>query len=252
MSSDKKKIRQPDMKVLYMLSGGQCAKCKKQLFTTRADGNVSNLSEMAHIYGEKSNAARYLSTMTDEKRQSYNNLMTMCPTCHTEIDKDEITYTVEVLQNMKAEHEAEVTNRLENSINNVTCEELAMIIKYAFSSNTEHLTEEDYNIIAPKDKINKNNLSAKTENLITMGLANFTLIQDYINKQTSIDITFEQNLKKAFVDKYMELKEKNIDNEAIFAEIWSFAKGNKTDDNSTAAALSVIAYFFLECDIFEK
>lgn len=250
-SNAKNKIPQPDMKVLYMLSGAKCAKCKHQLYVVDKNGKVTNLSEMAHIYGEKPGAARYDSNIRPEQREAYSNLMAMCPKCHKEIDDNEEIYTVDVLQKMKAEHEAEIENRLKSSINNVTCEELAMIIKYISSSCTQQKAD-DLTIITPMDKIKKNNLSLTVVNRITMGLANFYLVQDYINKQTNIDFNFANNLKLAFIEKYLELKILNKDNDVIFAELWEFAKNNKTDNNSIAAALSVIAYFFLECDIFEK
>lgn len=251
-NNDKKPIPQPDMKVLYMLSSAKCAKCKNPLYTTKADGNVSNLSEMAHIRGEKPGAARYDKTMTDEERQSYSNLMAMCPKCHKEIDDDEKTYTVEVLRKMKAEHEQEVINALEYSINNVTSEELALTIKFLSKSCSQTAVNDDYTVIAPNEKINKNNLSSQVANRITMGLAVFPLIKDYINRQSNIDFNFSQNLKECFVEKYLELKNQNLDSDTIFAELWDFAKNGKTDNNSVAAALSVVSYFFLECDIFEK
>lgn len=251
-SNDKKAIPQPDMKVLYMLSSAKCAKCKKPLYTTQADNSVSNLSEMAHIYGEKPGAARYLDDMTDEERQSYANLMAMCPRCHKEIDDDELTYTPDVLQQMKAEHEQEVIQSLEYSINNVTNEELALTIKFLSKSCTSTVSTDDYTIVTPLEKIKKNNLSPQVASRITMGLAIFHLVQDYINKQSNIDINFAKNLKECFIEKYLEYKNKNLDSNVIFAELWNFAKNGKTDNNSVAAALSVISYFFLECDIFEK
>lgn len=251
-SNDKKKIPQPDMKVLYMLSGAQCAKCKKPLYITKADGNVSNLSEMAHIKGEKPDAARYEESMTDEERQSYANLMAMCPRCHKEIDDDEQTYTVEVLQLMKVEHEQEIVSKLESSINNVTSEELALTIKFLSTSCSLSIKHDDYTVITPNEKIIKNDLSPQVANRITMGLAVFPLIKEYINKQSNIDFNFAENLKNCFVDKYLELKKQFMDSDTIFAELWEFAKNGKADNNSVAAALSVVSYFFLECDIFEK
>lgn len=251
-NNKKKTIPQPDMKVLYMLSGGKCAKCKQPLFLTKADGNVSNLSEMAHICGEKSDAARYDETMTDEQRQSYSNLMAMCPKCHKEIDDDEQKYTVPILNKMKEEHEQTVMQMLTSSIDNVTSEELSLTIKFLSKSCSHSITSEDYAVITPNEKINKNNLSLQVASMIKMGLAIFPLINDYINKQSNIDFNFAKNLKDCFIEKYLELKKKDIDSNAIFAGLWDFAKNGKTDNNSIAAALSVVSYFFLECDIFEK
>ena len=167
-------------------------------------------------------------------------------------DDDEKKYTVDILQKMKVQHEQEIIEGLENSINNVTCEELSLILKFLSKSCTQNVTSDDFSVIPPKEKISKNNLSPIVANRITMGLAIYPLIKDYINKQSNIDFSFSQNLKNCFIGKYLELKEQGMDSDTTFAKLWDFAKNGKIDNNSIAAALSVISYFFLECDIFEK
>jgi len=245
-------INDKNMKVLIQLSGGQCAICKTKLHMRKGDGNVANLGEMAHICGEKPESARYNANMTDEERQSYDNLIYVCPTCHSKIDKDVTTYTVEKLHKLKAEHEKNAVNDLSASINKVTCSELDLILKCIVNPNEEHLNSEDYKVIPPQDKIDKNALSFGVAQCITMGLANFNLIKNYINRLTSINLNFEQNLRNAFVNKYLELKPENISGDEIFTSIWDFAKNNQDSNVINAAALSVVSYFFLECDIFEK
>lgn len=251
-SSQKLNIKNGDMKVLLQASGGQCAICKTKLHMRQGDGNVANLGEMAHICGEKPESARYNANMTDDERQAYDNLIFVCPTCHTKIDKDVTTYTVEKLHELKAEHEKKVVNDLSASISKVTCSELDLILKCIVNPNEENLNGEDYKVIPPQDKINKNSLSSGIAKCITMGLANSNLIRNYINRLTSINMTFEQNLRNAFVNKYLELKQENISGDEIFIKIWDFAKYNQDSNVINAAALSVVSYFFLECDIFEK
>lgn len=252
VQAQKQKIKDRNMKVLIQLSGGQCAICKTKLHMRQGDGSVANLGEMAHICGEKPDAARYNPNMTDGERQSYDNLIYVCPTCHTIIDKDTTTYTVEKLQELKTEHENNAINDLSSSINKVTCSELDLILKYLANPNKETLNDEDYRIITPQDKINKNSLSYGTSQCITMGLANSALIRNYINKLTNINLTFEQNLRNAFINKYLELKQENISSDEIFTRLWDFAKYNQDGNVINAAALSIVSYFFLECDIFEK
>lgn len=251
-TSQKLDIKDKNMKVLIQLSGGQCAICKTKLHMRKGDGNVANLGVMAHICGEKPKSARYNANMTDEERQSYDNLIFVCPTCHTKIDNDVTTYTVEKLHELKIEHQKKAVNDLSDSINKVTCSELDLILKCIVNPKEENLNGEDYKVIPPQDKIDKNSLSSGTAQCITMGLANFNLIKNYINSLNNINITFEQNLRNAFVNKYLELKQENISGDEIFIKIWDFAKYNQDSNVINAAALSVVSYFFLECDIFEK
>lgn len=250
--SKKLNINDKNKKVLIQLSGGQCAICKEKLHIRQGDGTVANLGEMAHIRGEKPGAARYDETMTDEERQAYDNLIFVCPNCHTKIDKDVSTYTVKKLHELKAEHEKKAINDLSASIDKVTCSELDLILKCIINPNKDNLNSEDYRVITPQDKINKNALSLGTAQCITMGLANSNLIKNYINRLTSINMSFEQNLRNAFINKYLKLKQENILGDEIFIKLWDFAKCNNESNIINAAALSVVSYFFLECDIFEK
>lgn len=62
--------------------------------------------DIAHIAGEKPTAARYVSTMTDEERRDYPNLMLLCPNHHRVIDALEVeAHPIERLREMKEKHE---------------------------------------------------------------------------------------------------------------------------------------------------
>ncbi len=63
------------------------------------------IGEICHIKGDKPGSPRYDSGQSDEDRQSYDNLIILCPNHHTVIDDDEDAYTVTRLQKMKFNHE---------------------------------------------------------------------------------------------------------------------------------------------------
>ena len=88
---------------LFAMTGNQCAfpGCKQSLFD--ADGDY--LGNVCHIQAAKKLGARYNPEMTKEERDSVKNLIVLCPTHHTIVDKKENLYTVDCLQKMKAEHE---------------------------------------------------------------------------------------------------------------------------------------------------
>ena len=56
------------------------------------------IGEIAHIEGLNPDSPRYNPNMTNKERNSYVNLIILCPTCHTKIDKDPNYYTVEKLK----------------------------------------------------------------------------------------------------------------------------------------------------------
>lgn len=113
-------IKQKDIKILWGRSGNRCAICQTEL-TQDALAVTSSftLGEQAHIIGDKPGAARVKSPLTDEQRDSYHNLILLCPTHHTEIDSNESDWPPERLHLAKSEHELWVTETLSETIDHV-------------------------------------------------------------------------------------------------------------------------------------
>lgn len=91
---------------LYLYSGNQCAfpNCIEVLLKPNGTWNC----QAAHIYVVERDAARGEHALTNEQLRDPSNLVLMCPNHHTEIDNKALegTYTVECVQQMKADHEA--------------------------------------------------------------------------------------------------------------------------------------------------
>lgn len=70
---------------------------------------------MAHIRGDKADANRHDASQTQKQRDDYANLILLCPTHHTLIDRkeNEAKFSVEVLHEMKATHENAVLTRMD-------------------------------------------------------------------------------------------------------------------------------------------
>jgi len=100
-----------DIKKLYALSAGRCNLCKKPLFQE----NI-HIGEMAHIIAKNSNGARGLKVQVNDN--SYENLILLCPNCHTKVDKAPERYSVEYLINAKNEHERTIDNLLHHNTKN--------------------------------------------------------------------------------------------------------------------------------------
>ena len=111
-------ITQKSIKILWSASGGRCAfpGCWARLCYHEADGFAPYaLGEMAHICGDKPGANRHDAGQSDAQRDDYQNLVLLCPTHHAEIDRkeNEQVYTVDMLIEMRAEHEGRVLQRLD-------------------------------------------------------------------------------------------------------------------------------------------
>lgn len=115
-------IKESTAKKLFALSRNHCARpeCNVKLVLE----NDVNLGEMCHIEGEKPNSARYNTEMDDEQRRDISNLIIMCNNCHTIIDNDIETYTVQKLKEIKKNHESK-----EGELFELTDEQLQKIME---------------------------------------------------------------------------------------------------------------------------
>ncbi len=106
------------IKILWANAAGRCsfAGCLEKLcFGEAADRAPFTLGEMAHIRGERPGSNRHDPDQSPDERDNYSNLILLCPTHHTLIDKkeNEAEYTVDVLHSMKEKHEYFVLERLD-------------------------------------------------------------------------------------------------------------------------------------------
>jgi len=109
------RIKEKDLKLLWSRSGNRCAfsDCRKELSVdSRASAGAFPVGEQAHIVGESTSAARGKSDLSESERNSYSNLILLCPNHHTLIDKHVDGYTVERLHYIKDSHELWVRESL--------------------------------------------------------------------------------------------------------------------------------------------
>jgi len=111
-------ISKKNIKPLWANSAGRCAflACGKRLCGEETKEHAPyTIGEMAHIKGEKPTSNRYDAGQDATERNSYSNLILLCPNHHTLIDKNENEekFPVDLLHEMKAQHEEFISKRLE-------------------------------------------------------------------------------------------------------------------------------------------
>lgn len=79
---------------------------------------VNMIGQAAHIHAAAPGpgARRYLASMSREERSHITNAIWLCATHADLIDRDEVTYTADVLRTMKSEHEANCAARQRSAI----------------------------------------------------------------------------------------------------------------------------------------
>lgn len=98
------------IKVLWGRSASRCAICRTELVLA---GTSCVIGQHAHIVASKSDGPRGQSDLPLAERDSYDNLILLCPNHHVEIDRDVEKWTVEDLRRQKRNHEEWAERRLD-------------------------------------------------------------------------------------------------------------------------------------------
>lgn len=102
----------------------------------------------------------------------------------------------------------------------------------------------------PMGKIKRNALSEAVAQLLKEGMIKSTLVADFLSQWP--DETLGERLAEAFKAEYQRLCGSHNPNQ-VFAELQSWAGGNhRGTPEHELAVLTVIAYYFERCDIFEE
>lgn len=111
-------IGQKAVKLLWANAAGYCSftECPERLCLQLSGGVAPHtIGEMAHIKGENPGSNRHDPTQSPDERDSYANLILLCPTHHTLIDKkeNEAIYSTDILHRMKYAHEEHIRRLLQ-------------------------------------------------------------------------------------------------------------------------------------------
>lgn len=97
------------IKWLFADSGGYCQNpnCNMKLFES-FDTSKFHIAEMAHIISAGDSGPRTDNDIDKESKGDFYNLIILCPSCHTKIDKAEELYPQSLLLKWKKEHSEKI------------------------------------------------------------------------------------------------------------------------------------------------
>jgi len=244
----------PTKLLLAFRSGGRCAfpDCQSELTVDAPTGGDSVVvGEAAHIAGENPTAARYNSTISEAARDHYDNLIYLCANHHTQIDKQEANFTVDMLLQIKANHESKVREGMNFAFAQVGFPELQMATEWVnhFQPGEE---SQDFSLLPPDEKIRKNDLRNGSRITITMGLSVAKLVGDFVQHEAQIDSDYPERLKAGFLEEYFRLWREGHRGDDLFDLMCDFAQRGVKGQSKRSAGLAVLVYLFEKCDIFEK
>jgi hypothetical protein len=242
----------PTKIILALRSGGVCAfpNCGKHLTYEATAGNDTYVGEAAHIRGEKSGAARYDETMTDEQRDNVRNLIYLCTDHHTIIDKVEADWPCATLQKLKEDHEKQVRQAMEEAFADVAFPELENAVSWV--ATQAPATNGSFDLTAPDEKIRKNLLSNGARHIIAAGLTSRAIVSDYVEAEAQLDSDFPDRLKAGFLEEYFARRKEGHKGDELFELMCAFAQRGLKRQADKIAGIAVLIYLFEICDVFEK
>lgn len=129
---------------MWVKCGGRCTMCNTYLLSHEYFGDNGKFGELAHIIAHSSNGPR---PNVKDYPQSYvdseDNIMILCPSCHTMIDKkeNEGKYNEELLRKWKNDHEHKI-----NAQTNPTHDKCRRAVKFCASIGAQPINISDNQI----------------------------------------------------------------------------------------------------------
>ena len=251
--SQRVSISVKDQKLIWGFSAARCSSpdCRI-LCIAQSTGNDphATIGEIAHICAANDDGPRANSELSARERNSYDNLILLCANCHAKIDGQPETYTVDMLKGWKQDHEEWVDEKLRDHIAEISFSELDIITKAILAVPVE--PTENLQLISPREKINKNNLSEKIAQRIRIGMLKVKEVENFIKDASKLTTNFPEQLTNGFVVKYKELREGGMQGDSLFEEMHDFASAKSSDFDQRSAGLAVLVYLFEKCEVFEK
>lgn len=90
---------------LFSASAGHCQNpaCLRALFIDTGSKTI-HVAELAHVFAAMDQGPRANDKLSEAERGQFENIILLCSTCHTMVDKAEVDFPAEVLIEWKAHH----------------------------------------------------------------------------------------------------------------------------------------------------
>jgi hypothetical protein len=252
-TTQNRKYPRADVAILYGQAKAMCAfqECRKVLVLEQYEGEKrKQIGKIAHIIAHSPQGPRFDPLYPQEKLDTYENWILLCPTCHDTVDALASKYSVEQLRKIKNAHEKWVAATLAKEMPKITFAELEMATSGICVMSTPKPS--DFSVIPPQEKMNRNGLTEKTNSLFSIGLCMRNEVRNFIQHVAIIDSSFPDRLKEGFLNEYQNLRSENFYGDSLFESMREFASNGKTDFAKQAAGLAVLTYLFETCEVFEK
>lgn len=184
-----------DNKILWAKAAGRCSMptCREKLCCDSETPSENTLiGDNCHIVGESTDGPRGKSELSLEDRNRYPNLILLCRNHHKIVDDDPQTYSIEILHQIKSDHE--------------------LWIEYQLTQNNESVGKKIYSNIVNfiTNEFNLNNWDNLSDCFVRMLIPKY-IIDSFYNYNTLIYRTSWPNEITELENAFFELSKKIID-----------------------------------------
>ncbi len=94
-------------RLLWSGSGGYCQNpnCRNFFFTFFESGEITSIEELAHVIAQSNGGPRGQNQLPLAQRDEYENIILLCPNCHSLVDKNPNQFPEGLLLDWKLKHE---------------------------------------------------------------------------------------------------------------------------------------------------
>lgn len=208
------------------------------------------MGEQAHIAPHGNAGPRRISEVPQDKRDSYDNIILLCPNHHRgPVDGQPNTYTEELLHEWKREHEAWVRDTLAQAIPRLQFEDLQAVVDRLARSEPEESTPlADVNVT---EKMKANQLSVDTKMSLVMAVAGAKEAQRFVNFTEPSNPMFGRRLRSTFMAQYHQGVANGLEGDDLFWHLYHFAAGPDQSAKGMAPGIAILGYLFTTCEIFD-
>ena len=245
--------RQADRNLLWSRSGGFCSfpDCKVICVLEATDKDRSaTIGQIAHIEARSDSGPRSNPSLSDQERNSYANLILLCPTHHRLVDARNSTYTVGMLRSWKTDCETRFFEYMAKEMTRISFAELETVTQALV--NSELPVSDSLTVIPPKEKIARNGLTDQSETLFRLGLIQSQQVEQFVKSMNGIDGTFVGRLTSGFINEYRRLTLEGLEGDSLFESMRLFSTQGKGHILYQSAGLAVLVYLFERCEVFEQ
>jgi len=216
---------------------------------TDIDGSIVT-GIIAHISAHSDNGPRANRALTIKERDSYDNWVLLCPKHHIIVDGQNNYYTSEMLRQWKTDLEQWVDSKLREVLPLITHAEIKQVC-FSVLQNPS-VPSDSFDLTPIVEKIRKNGLTIRSQKLLQIGSALNNDVAEFVQFMSVADAQFSERLKAAFVTEYDTLHQTGFRGDDLFEALLVFVTGVSPEFEVQCAALGVLAYMFIMCEVFEK